>query len=235
MAKNDTIYPHLDLLKIESQGVYRILYEILIEQIRNSIIGIAPLFGTADNQEMKNKQIGNNGSLIEMLELVEDESLKQLFRKIYMDINQKLDQLIANQGTPGQLNTIGSNITTILGIVNGSTSGQPVTGATTTTAKITNLNLADASVSATSAGLFTAGNFTINGVTVTVNPNDSLATIATNIQAGLQAANHVNATAAASDSPGNFTLIVIDPSTGSGAGFAGAAVAGLTIPAPVYS
>jgi hypothetical protein len=171
-------------------------------------------------------------------EIHEDEvQLKHIWRLI-MDINQKIDAIIANQLTPAQvaaLNAVGSNVSTILSIVNGSTSGTPVAGTTTTTAKITNLNLADASVSATGAGLFTPGNFTINGVTVTVNANDSLATIATNTQAALQAANHVNASAAATDTPGNFTLTVVDPSTNVGAGFAGAAVAGLTIPAVTFS
>jgi hypothetical protein len=175
--------------------------------------------------------------ILEMIELLEDQQIKQHLRRFIMDINQKLDQIIANQGTPGQLSTLASNVTTILGIVNGSTSGATTgtPGTTTTTAKIINLNLADASVSATGTGLFTPGVFTINGVSVTVNANDSLATIATNTQAALQAANHVNASAAATDTPGNFTLTVVDPSTNSGAGFQGAAVAGLTIPAPTFS
>ena len=185
---------------------------------------------------MFNPRISKHKSneLLEMVELLEDQGIRQLLRKFIMDINQKLDQIIANQGSPGQLSTIAANVTTILGIVNGSTSGA-APGTTTTTAKITNINVADASVNATGSGLFTPGNFTINGVSVIVNANDSLATIATNTQAALQAANHVNASAAATDTPGNFTLTVVDPSTNSGAGFAGAAVAGLTIPAVTFS
>src|ERR1700722_19994252 len=92
--------------------------------------------------------------------------INDLIKDLFMDINQKIDQLMANQLTPAQvasLNALSANVTTILSIVNGSTSGtSPTPG--TTTAKITNLNLADASVSATGTGLFTPGTFTINGV-----------------------------------------------------------------------
>lgn len=164
--------------------------------------------------------------------------LKHIWRFL-MTIMDELAKIEAAQKTPvtatldastsAQISTIASTVAAIAAAI-----PAPIVP-TTTTAKITNINVADASVNATGPGLFAPDTFTINDVTVTVNANDSLSTITTNIQAALQAAGHVNASAAATDSPGNFTLTVVDPSVSNGSGFAGPAVAGLTIPAPTFS
>lgn len=170
--------------------------------------------------------------------------LTKLIKDNFMTIMDELKAIEAKQAQPVTATLDSTVLAQLAGMAAGISAIQAVLPApsgavppvpSTTTAKILTLNLADAAVSATGAGLFTPGTFTINGVTVTVAANDSLATIATNIQAALQAAGHTNASAAASDSPGNFTLTVIDPHTGSGLGFQGAAVAGLNIPAPTFS